>query len=164
MSDVRVVDTSTLIKLKTVVPVVDQWRLLVRMDALVQSGELAFPRQVAAEMRAARHPDAPGAWAAGVKGWTVHRQPSDESLAEAMGAAQLTDPTSEADREVADPYIVAMALEIAEKCPGVTVVVATEDRVDRMPLKESILTACGRLDIVCCTAEEFVEWLLSGMG
>lgn len=99
----RVVDTSTLIKLKKVVPVVDQWRLLVRMDALVQSGQLAFPRQVAAKMRAARHPDAAGAWAAGVKGWAVHRQPSDESLAEAMGAAQLTDPTSEADQEVADP-------------------------------------------------------------
>lgn len=35
----------------------------------------------------------------------------------------------------------------------------TEDRVDRMPAKESILTACERLGLTHCNAQEFVDWL-----
>lgn len=107
--EVRVLDTSSLIALKGLLAVGEQWPVLVFMEQLVASGHLAFPRQAAAELRAAKHPDAPGVWACGVRGWAKYGSPADESLAEVLGAAQLTDPTSEADTEVADPYVVAMA-------------------------------------------------------
>lgn len=77
----------------------------------------------------------------------------------ALGAAQLTDPNAEPDIEPADPYIVAMALQIRDSNPGCAVYVVTTDRIDRMPPKESILTACNRLDLQCSTPEEFVAWL-----
>jgi hypothetical protein len=157
--EVRVIDTSALIRLKVLLPVAEQWPLLIRMSALVEAGLLAFPRQVSAEMRAARHPDAPGVWAAGNRGWSLHPSPRDEFLAEALGAAQLVDPNAEAEPEAADPYIVAMALEIEERLPGVQAIVVTEDRVDRMPAKESIVTACERLGLTFCQTDDFVDWL-----
>lgn len=158
-TEVRVIDTSSLIALKRLLPVGDQWPCLLQMSALVETGHLAFPRQVTVEMKAGRHPDAPGAWAASVRGWTLHHQPSDDSLAEVLAVAQLTDPASEADTEVADPYVVAMAWEIREAHPDRDVVVVTEDRVDRLPAKESILTACNRLELTTCSAEDFIDWL-----
>ena len=153
------IDTGALIALKRLLPVGDQWPLLTRMSMLVEEGHLAFPRQVANEVKHVQWPDAPGAWAAGNKGWGVHPQPRDEYLAEALGAAQLTDPNAEPDIEPADPYIVAMALQIRDSNPGCAVYVVTTDRIDRMPPKESILTACNRLDLQCSTPEEFVAWL-----
>lgn len=118
LSEVRIIDTSALIRLKKLLPVADQWLLLTRMSVLVEKGLLAFPRQVASEMEAARHPDAPGVWAAGNRGWSCHPSPPDEYLAEVLGAAQLTDPNAESDPEPADPYVVAMALEIKRAPSG----------------------------------------------
>lgn len=159
LDEVRILDASALIRLKSILAVAEQWPLLMRMSGLVESGCLAFPRQVANELKKAKHPDAPGVWAACHKGWGTHPQPRDGSVAEALGAAQLIDPDSEADAEPADPYVVAMALEIKERFSSVKVVVVTEDRVDRMPAKESIVTACQRLELESCTAEEFATWL-----
>lgn len=158
----RVIDSSSLITLKRLVPLAEQWRLLVTMGEMVENGRLAFPRQVATEMKAAKHPDAPGVWVAAHSGWAHHRQPSDEALAEVLAVAQLTDPTSEAELEVADPYVVAMAWEIRDRSPTTPVMVVTEDRIDRMPAKESIVTACTRLDLQWCGTAVFVEWLQAG--
>jgi hypothetical protein len=159
LGPVFVIDSSSLIALKKVIPVGDQWATLVQMSNFVEAGHLAFPRQVAAEMKAGKHPDAPGAWAAGIRGWHHHGSPADESLAEVLAVAQLTDPASEADAEVADPYVVAMAWEIRAASPERFVAVVTEDRVDRMPAKESVLTACQRLGLTTRTTVEFIAWL-----
>lgn len=156
---VCVVDTGVLIELKFIVPIGEIWGFLTLMTRLVEQGHLAFPRQVAREMKAFKHADAPGAWAAGCNGHARHREPSDEALAEAMGIAQLTDPESEAEFEVADPYVVAMAWDIAERHPGSKVVVATKDFVDRMPSKESIATACDRLSLEWWKPDRFVDWV-----
>jgi hypothetical protein len=123
--EVRVIDTSSLIRLKVIVPVADQWPLLVLMSTLVDRGWIAFPRQVSAEMKVAKHPDATGVWAAGNQGWRWHPQPRDDSVAEALGAAQLTDPNSEAEAGAADPYVVAMALQIQERWANAQVVVVS---------------------------------------
>lgn len=157
-AEVRVIDTGALIELKKL-PVGEQWPLLMHMTVLLEKGHLAFPRQVANEVKHVRYPDAPGVWAAGNKGWCVHPQPRDDYLAEALGAAQLTDPNAEPEIEPADPYVVAMALQIRDDNPGCHVYVVTTDRVDRMPAKESVVTACDRLTIACSTPEEFVIWV-----
>ena len=52
-----------------------------------------------------------------------------------------------------------MALEVRNRHPRCTVVVATDDYVDRMPAKESLATACARIGLQRWTADEFVEWL-----
>jgi hypothetical protein len=68
---------------------------------------------------------------------------------------------SEADTEVADPYVVAMAWEIQEASSNRRVIVVTDDRIDRMPAKESVVTACERLGISYCPTSAFVKWVRS---
>jgi hypothetical protein len=158
-SEVRIIDTGSLIELKKLIPLKDQWTTFKHMEALVDSGHLAFPRHVAREMRVARFPDAPGVWAAGCNGNRRYRDPADASVAEVLGVAQLIDPNSDDEHEAADPYIAAMAYEISERWPDRDVVVVTEDRIDRLPLKESLVTACQRLSLKTCSSEDFINWL-----
>ena len=73
-------------------------------------------------------------------------------------AEQLVDLEATHEREVADPYVAAKALEIVERDLS-RVVVATNDRVDRLPAKLSLITACRRLDLECWGPEEFLVWI-----
>ncbi len=154
-------DTSVLIAMKRIIRLEHQFAVFTLMTKLLQEGLIAFPRQVRREMMAAKFPDMPGAWAASCNGHERYPAPRDESVAEVLGAAQLVDLEAEDDTEVADPYVVAMAYELQELHPECEVMVATEDRVDRLPVKESILTACERLDLECWTAEQLVTWLVA---
>lgn len=52
LGPVFVIDSSSLIALKKVIPVGDQWATLVQMSNFVEAGHLASPRQVAAEVLA----------------------------------------------------------------------------------------------------------------
>jgi hypothetical protein len=157
-----VADTSVLIEFKRLVKIEEQWTLLEKMRDLVRTGALAFPRQVAKELAYGKFPDAPGAWIATARQDVCHSEPSDDTLREVLGVAeQLVDFETTDDREVADPYVAAMARELTqyEHC---RVVVATGDRVDRLPLKMSLATACTLLNLECWTAEEFVDWVRQG--
>lgn len=156
---VCVVDTSVLIAFKSLVKIDEQWDLLIRMTELVVEGHLAFPRQVAKELAYGRFPDAPGAWIGSVKGKVRHPQPAEETQVKVLEVApQLVDYEGTADREVADPYVAAMACEITTRHNGCRVLVATNDTVDRLPLKLSLATACNRLGIEHWLAEDFIDW------
>lgn len=155
-----VVDSSVLIQLKRLVSIDDQWDLLLRMTELVRSAYLTFPRQVAAELAYGQYPDAPGAWIGNAKRHVCHPQPSEDTLRYVLSVAeQLVDFEATRDREVADPYVAAMACEIANHYLGCRVVVATDDYVDRLPAKLSLATACKRLDIERWTPEQFIAWV-----
>lgn len=156
---VVVIDTSVLIAWKRIVPLAKQFALLNLKSSLVAGGHIAFPRQVPREMAVGAHPDAPGVWIVSCSGHCRYPEPEDESVAEVLGVAQLVDTEAESEAEAADPYIAAMALEIRDWYPQCKVVVATEDRVDRMPIKESLTTACERLDITCWRAQEYADWI-----
>jgi len=58
-----VIDTSALIRAKTLVSAANQWALFRRLEAMVENGYLFFPRQVTAELNQERHIDTPEAWA-----------------------------------------------------------------------------------------------------
>lgn len=68
--------------------------------------------------------------------------PTDETMRRVMAEAGEVI-GDDREEETADPYVLAHALELENE--GHEVVVVTEDRVDRMPLKLSMVTACGRL-------------------
>lgn len=137
----------------------EQFAFFSAMTPMLQRGMLAFPRQVAKELARAQYPDTPGAWAAGVKDLVLYPDPSDESMAEVLGAAQLIDANGDAEYEEADPYLVAMAYDIQEHYKDSHVIVVSDDVKDRMPRKESVLTACNRLELECIGASDFVEYL-----
>jgi hypothetical protein len=86
----------------------------------------------------------------------VHGEPSDDSLAEVLNAApNMLDP--DASIEHADPYVVAMALELTAE-PDFDVIVVSGDRVDR-PGHTSVVTACGRLQVRTATVDAFLGWV-----
>jgi hypothetical protein len=158
-----VVDTNILIKFKSMVKIDDQWELLLRMTDAVRQGALTFPRQVAKELAHGQFPDAPGAWIGAAKKDVCHPEPAEDTLVKVLEVApQLVDFEATADREVADPYVAAMAHEIASRHNGCRVFVATNDIVDRLPLKLSLRTACERLGIEICTPEDFIAWVTDG--
>ncbi len=60
--------------------------------------------------------------------------------------------------EDADPWVVALAIDIAHTHTG-RVVVVTEDYVDRLPIKIALTTACTRLGVDHCRAHECLDTL-----
>lgn len=79
-------------------------------------------------------PDAPGAWIGYAKRGICHSEPAEETLVKVLEVApNLVDFEGTADREMADPYVAAMSLEIEPRHNGCCVIVATNDIVDRLP-------------------------------
>lgn len=160
---VVIVDSSVLIDIKKKVGINDQWDLLIAMSELVAAGALAFPKQVAKELANGQHPDAPGVWVNRAKRDVCHSEPTEDTLTKVLEVApEVVDVEATAEREVADPYVAAMAVEIESVYSGCRVIVATNDVVDRLPLKLSLLTACQRLGIEVCTPEQFIAWVTEG--
>ena len=156
---VFVIDTSALIHMKNVevLKLGDQFGFFEALTPMLRAGSLAYPRHVANELSRAMYPDTPGTWAVGYRDLVVYPDPSDDAMADVLSVAQLVDPQSENSFEEADPYLVAMACDIRDHYDGVRVIVVSDDVKDRMPSKESVATACQRLEIDCWQASEFVK-------
>lgn len=161
---VFVLDTCSLANMKRadVLRPNERFAFFAAMTPMLTDGRIAFPRQVAMEMSRAQYLDTPGDWTIGSRDLVIYPDPSDEAVAEVLGAAQLLDP--QAEREEADPYVVAMAYNIRARYPATNPVVVSDDVRDRMPRKESVLTACKRLDLECWQTADFVEHIRSSMS
>ena len=139
---VAVFDTSALIEAKTMISARRQWRFFEILKEMVQRGEVCFPPEVKNELQVGKHIDTPEAWALDV--WRAVRCPAPHvnTLAHVMQVAgDVVDEGLE--REQADPYVLAQALEMR----GLGARVITEDRTDRLPIKIALTTACDRLEI-----------------
>ena len=152
---VWVLDTSALVRFKQLISVSEQWAAFKHLEGLVTQGTIAMPRQVIAEVTEIAHPDLPGAWAPGVRRLLRHPlEPDDEFILHVMQAAgDVVDPQS--DKDVADPWVCALALQLQRN--SYDAVVVTEDVVDRQPIKTSLATVCRRLGIQSCSAREFLD-------
>lgn len=159
---VVVIDSSTIIEIKKQVPADQQWDVFDQMLTLVRQGRLVFPSQVRKEVSGERHPDMPGPWCAKAARYRQHPDPGDATLSELLPFVEnLVDANADPDREPADPYVVAMAWELLER--RYDVAVATDDVVDRMPLKIALATACDNLGITTWDCQTLVDWVRSTM-
>lgn len=148
-----VFDASSIIQIKHDVRAGDQWGVLRRLEDLVEAGTLAIPREVAREVRAAAHPDAPGVWVAGVEGKLEHPlDPDVNILSEVMAspAGRVVDTEKPID---GDPYVLALALQLSRA--GCEVSVVTEDVNDR-PNRISMATACDHLNLSHIRLNDFL--------
>lgn len=151
---VFVLDTNAVIDLKRLA-LADQWAFFEKAKVIARAGHIAFPRQVEAEIKAVKFPDAPGAWLVGAAAALMrYPQPSDKTLRQVLSVAEMVDPAAE--RDPADPYVVAMACELRSQ-QGLEVLVVSADKKDR-PGLVSVQTACGRLGIDIATVEQFIVW------
>jgi hypothetical protein len=157
--EIFVLDSCLLIRLKKIVKVDEQWPLFTAMLDLVREGSLCFPRQVATEVADQKWPDAPGAWVGHAKEFVCHREPGDPCVSQVLAAAAELIDADAIGPEPADPYVVAMALDLRATYANSRVAIASDDKVDRLPLKLSLKTACDRLGIEFCEPPPFVEWV-----
>ena len=150
---VWIVDSSALIKAKTIVSVSNQWDAFKQLEQMVIDGRIALPRQVINEMSDIAHPDLPGAWAPGVRGSLTHTLDAGyEHITRVMSVAPDVVDVNKPGED-ADPWVLALALQL--KGDGHTVCIVTEDIVDRTRI--SIATACGRLSIDWCGIRKFLS-------
>ena len=151
---IAVFDTSALIQVKTAITPQRQWEFFEIMKERVQQGQLYFPRAVLEELRGHRHHDTPETWAFNVYGHmrgTV--EPTTAAVQEVMRVAgAVVEPDAEGDP--ADPYVLAQAMEF--QTFGRLVRVVTEDRVDRLPIKIAMTTACERLGLTAWSLADFL--------
>ena len=146
------------------IPAAQMWDFFeTEMTPLVESGRVTIPVHVERELRPdAPHPDVPAAWAfAKARLGKVGREPSPERVRRVLSTfPRLVDPDRE--REDADPYVVALALEL--KVAGQDVVVVTHDVKDRPPLKTSVKTACDHFGLAVIDLEEFRQAIAPDEG
>ena len=119
-----ILDSSAAINFKTL-PIDRQWEFGDILLDLIGAGELLFPSQVHRELtdpQLIRHPDMPGAWVA--RAWRLmkpHPAPKDTTVREVLRAhPDLIDVNAQHDQ--ADPYVVALAVELSRAGDPVRVV------------------------------------------
>lgn len=151
---VWLLDSSSLIRIKSHVPGAKQWALLKAMESMVADGTLTFAKQVKDEVTGLLHPDAPGVWAAGVYHLMAYdADPGIAYVKHVMGteAAAVVDPDK--TTEDADPYVIALALELMAM--GHDVRVVTNDQNDT-PARIAMSKACDITGVDWCGLEEFL--------
>lgn len=113
MPPVWVVDTSSLIQIKSEVSHAARDRVFDAMTALVHETRLMFPREVLAELKRDsdnRHPDRPLVWAISVETEACKTAPTfDEVKAVLAAVPDVIDPAKESGVDEADPYVLALA-------------------------------------------------------
>lgn len=131
---VAVLDTSAIVraKIKQVIPLARQWEFFERLKKMVQAGQIYFPKEVRNELAEVEHPDTPGTWALNAYEHMDHSyEPSNDALGEVMReAGGIVDP--DAEKEVADPYVLAQAIEFRLRGRA-NVVVVTHEQLDVDP-------------------------------
>jgi len=136
------------------VPVAKQWDLFRKLEDLVDLGEIAMPRQVIREVVEVAHPDAPGVWARGMQRRLQHPLDVDyQYLKEVMRVAGNLVEANQL-KDVADPYVVALGLQL--RAAGEAVEVVTDDIQDHLPTKIALATACDRLRLSHITCAQFL--------
>ena len=155
-----VLDSSALINFKHIIKIEHQWQFLECLKDMVGSGELFICRAVVNEVKQP-HPDAPGAWAFGVRDEVQDAyDPEEVFVAEVMAKAGdvIDDEDEESD---ADPHVVAQALELRHK--GFDVCVVTTDAKSH-PDRIAMTEACVRLNLETSSDREFIAQIECDAG
>ena len=123
------------------------------LSPFVESGEIVFPRQVLdelADFRPASRSFYPKEWARKHADLACSHGPDLKTVKAMLKSypqvAKVLDSKKTSGKDEADPYVLALGLELSAVGHEVTVV--TEDRADKSA-KLSVVTACGYLRLVC---------------
>ncbi len=169
MSRRWVIDTSSIIAVRRVFAVTGQKRasrslkklVFANMKSLAEQQRLVYPSQVHRELKDANskskspHDDLPFEFVEDTK--KIAMKTADfryvQELMQDTGTRRMIDYEAE-DKEEADPYVVAVALELRDQ--GVDVGVVTEERSDSLG-RTSMNTVCGLKDLVCVPLRAFLH-------
>lgn len=136
-----VIDTSSLLRVREIFGRRDEGKMFARFTALAEKGLLFFPPEVYHELERGS-PDAVLNWAKRVRDQA--EQAADlQTVKEVLAvASDLLDADNPAEQ--ADPYVIALAIDV--RGLGFDVTVVTDDFRDK-PSKISLATAAGMLGL-----------------
>ena len=121
--------------------------LLEQMLDLARDERLVFPRRVTEELTRHNQRDAVAEWARIARDFVPrHYVPSDELVREVLRVAPTLIPTTQLGQS-ADAHVIAQALAYQRESMFNAVTVVTNDRVDRLPVKSSMASACEDLGL-----------------
>ena len=151
-----VIDTSSLIQIKQVVPAEHRKMVFAHLSELVERDVLVYPAEVVAELgRAAKPGDMPHQWATQNEEHATRHGSMLTEVSQILRHAhvrRVLDPDKATGVDEADPYVLALALHLKQ---GSDVMVLTEERRDS-PKKLSMASACGLLRFFCLSIEPFM--------
>lgn len=138
-----VFDTSALIAVKSV-PKDTRPALWAAMTELVRHGRLRMPREVIDELK--RGSDDVSAWAQAVEAPATKDSPSLAQVQSVLAVVpDVLDPAKDSGADEADPYVLAMAINL--NAQGADVRIVTQESKDK-PGKTSLNTAAGILGLI----------------
>lgn len=153
--EVWVIDSSSIIAVREQVSRAHERKVFAALTGLTVASQLCWPPEVTQEVEAALVADSAVAWIKARRA-SGERTPKLETVKSVLlRAPTLIDP--DITHEQADPYVVALALELASDdffAPIVTII--TEDRRDK-PTKLSLATAAGLLRIPTIPLRAFLS-------
>jgi len=160
VGNIWVIDTSSIIEVREIVPAVParhRRSVFDKLDGLVEDGRLVYPVQVVEELgryKSATAPDLPYQWAKKNQSRATRHGTQFTVLRQIMEHPQVKGvvDTEKVGIEDADPYVLALAVHLRSDH---VVTALTEDRKDR-PDKMSMNTACGLLQLVCLPMKAFL--------
>ncbi|HUR20852.1 MAG TPA: DUF4411 family protein [Vicinamibacterales bacterium] len=144
---VWVVDSSALIQIKSFVPHLLRASVFQSLSQLVEDERLVFPHQVVKELRrdSAKYLDEACLWATEVESRACRHGVPLEDVRGVLGVvSEILDPMKDSPIEEADPYVLALALQL--KRAGADARVVVQELRDT-PRKLSLNTACGILGL-----------------
>lgn len=165
MTDVYVIDTSSLIQLLDDWNHETRWNALVECAKWVEDGKLVFPTQVEKELTAFEVPDSITSWAAGVRNARKFPDPDYKTVRSILtnqAVQKVVDWSKATKADPADPYVLAMAVELVKD--GHDACIVTEDRRDKPDgygklKKSSIVTCCAALSLSSMPMSQFLPLL-----
>lgn len=157
--EVWVIDTSSITEIRRRLTRADQVTVYTSLTLLVTGGHLVFPAEVLDELKRGSNPsssreDLPFEWCKSVAG-TASLNPSLVTVKEVLGQVpDVLDPDKPRGAEEADPYILALAVEL--KRNGQDASIITQDKTDK-PKKLSLSSAAGILKIPAVAVLAFLK-------
>lgn len=156
-SEVWVIDTCSVIHVRRIVQTGRQPAVYNKLTEMVEAGSLVFPTQVFDELHrnaGSGKEDRPFDWAKRNKAQAcTHGTDYQKAALVLSEVPEVLDPDKPSGQDEADPYVLALALQLQED--GMDVTVITEERNDK-PKKLSLNTACGLLKIPCVPIAPFL--------
>ena len=110
---VWVFDTSALVAFKVLISVDQQWAAFKSFEEMAIDGAIAMPRQVINEASNLAYPDLPGVWVPGMRPLLAQTLDADDGCIQAVMAAAGDVVDESKSTEDADPWVVALAIDIA---------------------------------------------------
>lgn len=154
-----IIDSSSIIEIRRAIPSKDQKKIFERLTQLVNNDRLVYPKMVLDELERylidPDNPDLPYAWTKENETKATRFKISLEEVKDVLAQPQIArilDPDKPPKPEEADPYILALAIQLKGQTP---VKVLTQEHKDT-PKKLSLNSACGLLGIVSLPIEPFL--------